>query len=375
MAGIQLRVGFIGVGQIAALHALAYVDNPNATLHAIADQDADTRAARAAEWGVGKAYADYRELLADPNIDTVKIILPHHLHLPVTREALAAGKHVSLQKPICLSLDEADQIIAASEASRASGRLFRVFENFRSYEPFRLARKLIDEGEIGDPLSLRMKNISGRGVGGWTNTSIARAWRSDTAQSGGHLSILDHGYHMASIAMCLMGHVESVHTLSARNSAGWNSAGRNGADANSSAPAMITFRFADGDRLGSWEIVRAPDLLVRTEYYSGDEWMEMTGTRGVAWVNRCSGDLLGVPPVTLYRDGVTRQFSDVDTDWDASFRDGGRDFTRAIMDGTQPDLDAVEAKAVLAFCLAAIKSESEQREVALSELESEGVTG
>jgi predicted dehydrogenase len=180
---------------------------------------------------------------------------------------------------------------------------------------------------------------------------------------------------MASIAMYLMGHVESVHTLSSRNSAGWNSAGRNGADANSSAPAMITFRFADGDRLGSWEIVRAPDLLVRTEYYSGDEWMEMTGTRGVAWVNRCSGDLLGVPPVTLYRDGVTRQFSDVDTDWDASFRDGGRDFTRAIMDGTQPDLDAVEAKAVLAFCLAAIKSESKQREVALSELESEGVTG
>jgi predicted dehydrogenase len=92
-------------------------------------------------------------------------------------------------------------------------------------------------------------------------------------------------------------------------------------------------------------------------------------------VNRCSGDLLGVPPVTLYRDGVKRQFSDVDTDWDARFRDGGRDFTRSIMDGTQPDLDAVEAKAVLAFCLAALKSESEQREVALSELESEGVTG
>ena len=367
MAGTQLRVGFIGAGQIAALHALAYVDNPDATLHAIADQDADTRAARAAEWGVGKTYSDYRELLADPDIDAVEIILPHHLHLPVTREALAAGKHVSLQKPMCLSLDEADQIVAAA---RGSDRLFRVFENFRSYEPFRLARKLIDEGEIGDPLSLRMKNISGRSVGGWTHTPIARAWRSDTAQSGGHLSILDHGYHMASIAMYLMGHVESVHTLSTRNSSGQNSA-----DAFPSAPAMITFRFADGDRLGSWEIVRAPDLLVRTNYYGGDEWVEVTGTRGVVWVNRCSGDLLGIPPVTLYRDGVTRQFSDVNTDWDASFRDGGREFTSAILDGTQPDLNATEAKAVLAFCLAAIKSESDHREISISELESEGVTG
>lgn len=375
MAGTQIRVGFIGAGQIAALHALAYVDNPDAILHAIADQDADTRLTRATEWGVGKTYADYRELLADPDIDAVEIILPHHLHLPVTREALAAGKHVSLQKPMCLSLEEADQIIAASEVSRASGQLFRVFENFRSYEPFRLARKLIDEGEIGDPLSLRMKNISGRGVGGWTHTPIARAWRSDTAQSGGHLSILDHGYHMASIAMYLMGHVESVHTLSSRNGTGRNSAGQNSVDAFPSAPAMITFRFADNDRLGSWEIVRAPDLLVRTEYYGGDEWVEVTGTRGVVWVNRCSGDLLGVPPVTLYRDGVTRQFSDVDTDWDASFRDGGREFTKAIIDGTQPDLDAVEAKAVLAFCLAAIKSESDHREISLGELESEGVTG
>jgi len=362
MAGTNLRVGFIGAGQIAALHALAYVDNPDAVLHAIADRDPDTRSARAAEWGVDKTYSDYRDLLADPDIDAVEIILPHHLHLPVTREALAAGKHVSLQKPMCLSLDEADQIITASSAST---RLFRVFENFRSYEPFLLARKLIDEGEIGDPLSLRMKNISGRGVGGWTHTPIARAWRSDSAQSGGHLSILDHGYHMASIAMYLMGHVESVHTLSTRN----------GGDAFALAPAMITFRFADGDRLGSWEIVRAPDLLVRTEYYGGDEWVEVTGTRGVVWVNRCSGDLLGVPPVTLYRDGVTRQFSDMDTGWDASFRDGGREFTKAIIDGTQPDLDATEAKAVLAFCLAAIKSESDHREISLGELESKGVTG
>ncbi len=138
---------------------------------------------------------------------------------------------------------------------------------------------------------------------------------------------------------------------------------------------MITFRFPDDDRLGSWGIVRAPDLLVRTEYYAGDEWVEVTGTRGAVWVNRCSGNLLGVPPVTLYRDGVTRQFSDVDTTWDASFRDGGREFTRAIMDGTQPDLGATEAKSVLAFCLAAIKSEPEHNEIMLGELESEGVTG
>ena len=356
MASERVGVGFIGAGQIAELHALAYEDDPNGRLVAVADVADGVAKGRSAEWGADRWYTDYRELLADPDVNAVEIILPHHLHLPVTLEALAAGKHVSLQKPMCLSIAEADKIVAAAAGS---DHVFRVFENFRSYEPYRLARRLIDQGEIGEPLSLRMKNISGRGVGGWTHTPVARAWRENTAQSGGNLAILDHGYHMASIAMYLMGPVESVHTLSAQDDD----------DPFSSAPAMITFRFSGGDRLGSWEIVQAPDLLVRTRHYGGDEWVEVTGTRGVVWVNRCSGDLLGVPPVTLYRDGVTRQFSDVDADWDASFRNGGREFTRAIRDGTQPELDAASARAVLSFCLAALESKRTGVTTTLASLE------
>ena len=360
MASERVGVGFIGAGQIAGLHALAYEDDPNGRLVAVADIADGVAERRSAEWGAGRWYSDYRELLADPEIDAVEIILPHHLHLPVTLEALAAGKHVSLQKPMCLSLAEADEIVAAGARS---DRVFRVFDNFRSYEPYRLARRLIDEGEIGEPLSLRMKNISGRGVGGWTHTPEARAWRDDTAQSGGHLAILDHGYHMASIAMYLMGPVESVHTLSTSDD-----------DAPfSAAPAMISLRFSGGNRLGSWEIVRAPDLQVRTKYYGGDEWVEVTGTRGVVWVNRCSGNLLGVPPVTLYRDGVTRQFSDVEAEWDASFRDGGREFTQAIREGTQPELDASEARSVLAICLAALDSKRTGGTITLAEPENEEV--
>lgn len=87
----KVRVGFIGVGQIAELHARGYVDNPSGELVAVADIDPAVAEARAAEWGIEEWYTDYRELLADPAIDAVEILLPHHLHLPVALEALEAG--------------------------------------------------------------------------------------------------------------------------------------------------------------------------------------------------------------------------------------------------------------------------------------------
>lgn len=356
--GRKLNIGFIGAGQIAELHALAYLDNPTGRLYAIADIEPGLAERRRAEWAAEASFTDYRDLLADPAVDAVEIILPHHLHLPVTVAALAAGKHVSLQKPMCLSLQEADAIIAAAERS---DRLFRVFENFRAYEPFRLAKSLVDADEIGELLSLRMKVVSGKGVGGWTHTPGARAWRMDTEQSGGHLAILDHGYHLASIAVFFMGPIEKVHTMAAGVDPD--------AGIHTGSPSMITFKFAGGEQYGSWESVRARDLLVRTKQYPGDEWVEVTGTRGIVWVNRCSGNLLGVPPVTLYRDGVTRHFAGVATDWADSFVWGGHEFTDAIANGTQPELDAAEARHILAFCLAAIKSGAEHREVTLAELE------
>lgn len=359
--GDRVRVGFIGAGQIAALHALAYEDNPSAVLAAVADADPDVAARRAEAWGVPKWCTDYRELLADPHIDAVEIILPHHLHLPVAVAALEAGKHVSLQKPMCLSLDEADRIAAAAAAS---GKLFRVFENFRSYEPFRFAKSLLEAGEIGEPLSMRIKVLSGKGVGGWIHTPQARAWRLRSEESGGWLAILDHGYHITSIAMYLMGPVEQVHTM-----IGFSN---DVPDASSGPPAMITFKFAGGDRYGSWEIIRAPNLLVKTRYYQADEWVEITGSRGVLWVNRCSGELLDVPPVTLYRDGEMRGYSHLETDWGESFRHGGWEFTDAILAGAQPDLTAAEARGALAFGLAAVRSAQEHRTVNLAELERQG---
>ena len=88
----------------------------------------------------------------------------------------------------------------------------------------------------------------------------------------------------------------------------------------------------------------------------------------MVWVTHCTADLLGQPPVILYRDGEMRSYSDMDTDWGNSFRRGAHVFTWAIANGTQPELNGDEAVHALAFALAAVKSASEGRAVKLADM-------
>jgi len=352
----KINVGFIGAGQISELHALGYEDNPTGQLVALADANPKVAEQSAKAYGLTRWYPDYHELLADPQIEAVEILLPHHLHLQVTLDALKAGKHVSLQKPMALTLDEADQMITAADQANT---LFRVFENFRMYEPYMRAKAMMDAGEIGEPLSIRVKTISGRGVGGWIQPEMAKAWRHAPETGGGPPAIIDHGYHLTSIVLFFMGHVERVHAMIDTRASG--------TPAYSGDPAMIIWKHTDGEKYGSWEITHAPDLMVRTNFYPGDEWLEVTGSRGILWVMRCSGDLLGEAPVILHRDGATHRYYDMETHWSDSFIRGAHEFTRSIQEGTQPDLDGREARHALAFSLAAMESGLERREVSLED--------
>lgn len=84
-----------------------------------------------------RVFTNHHDLLAIPDLDLVDLLLPHHLHYPVTLDALAAGKHVSVQKPIALSLVQADEMIAAVQTA---DRTLRVYENFIFYPSDALCR-------------------------------------------------------------------------------------------------------------------------------------------------------------------------------------------------------------------------------------------
>lgn len=341
-----LRVGIIGAGRISDLHAIEYLTNPRATIVAVADANAENARMRGQAWGVPEhnIFTNYHDLLASPEVDLVEILLPHHLHYQATLDAAAAGKHVSVQKPMALTVDQATAMIAATQQA---GVIFKVFENFIFYPPVQRAKALIDAGEIGDLLSIRIKSNAATSPNAWHVPHSAQAWRFDPAQNGGGPLVFDDGHHKFALGWHFMGQAEAVHA--------WIGATEVAPGAILDAPSIVSWKFAGG-RVGALEVVYSPHLVLDTQHYAQDDRIELTGTKGVIWVTRGHGKMLDVPPVVLYRDRQTRTFSDMPVGWEHSFINSTRHFIDAYFAGEPPSLTGEQGRAVLKFALAAQES-------------------
>ncbi|MFQ5699134.1 MAG: Gfo/Idh/MocA family protein [Myxococcota bacterium] len=356
----KVRVGFLGCGRIADLQCLGYLEHPAAEIVAVCDRDEGTARRRAEAWGAARIYTEPEALFDDPDVDAVEILTPHHLHAAHAMAALEAGKHVSLQKPPVCTLEELDQL---EQRARQSRGVIRVFENFMHYPPHRKLGQLIDEGAIGTPLSVRIKTAAGRLSDGWKVGPGSQAWRMDPALCGGGATTFDHGYHCFQMGrQFIAAEPERVHAF-----IHWT---RIGEKAWIDGPALISWRYqGDPPRFGSWEVIASVRMRVRSDYYVSDDRLEIHGSEGIAWVNRCTGKLLEEPALVVYREGETRAFHDLPVDWAESFRGGARDFVDALRAGRAPDQTLAEARKTLRFSLAAARSAAEGREVTLSEVD------
>jgi predicted dehydrogenase len=342
----KLRVGIIGAGRISDLHALEYLANPRAEIVAVADAVPENAQRRGQAWGVApnRIFADYHDLLAVPEVDLVEILLPHHLHHRATLDAAAAGKHISVQKPMALSVAQADEMIAAA---RRAGVIFKVFENFIFYPPVQRAKALIDAGEIGEPLSIRIKSNAATSPTEWVVPTAASAWRFDPAQNGGGPLVFDDGHHKFALAWHFLGQAAEVHA--------WIGATEVAPGAILDSPSIVSWRYPGG-QIGALEVVRSAELVLETQHYAQDDRVEITGTRGVIWITRGHGKMLDVPPVVLYRDRQTFTFSDMPVGWEHSFINSTRHFIDAYFAGQPPVLTGEEGREVLRFALAAQES-------------------
>jgi len=342
----ELRVGFIGTGRISDLHALEYLANDRARIVAISDIDPGIARPRAEQWGVpsDRIFSDYHDLLALPDVDLVEILLPHHLHHQATLDAAAAGKHISLQKPMALSIQEADEMIAAA---KQAGVIFKVFENFIFYPPVQRAKALIEAGEIGDPLTIRIKSNSGTSPTTWDIPHNAWAWRFRPDHCGGGPLVFDDGHHKFSLAWYFMGLAEEVHA--------WIGATELAPDFVLDSPGIVSWKFPN-NRFGSLEVVNSPELVLDTNHYAQDDRIEITGTKGVIWITRGHGKMMDVPPVVLYRDRKVMTYSDMPVGWEHSFINSTRHFIEAYFAGEPPSLTAWEGREILRFALAAQES-------------------
>jgi len=341
-----IRVAIIGTGRISDLHAIEYLQNPSSRIVALCDRDPDLAAGKAKDWGLSDVAieTDLDALLSRTDVDLVEILLPHHLHLSAAHKAINAGKIVSLQKPMCVSLEEADRLVAAAEAY---DRPFKVFENFIFYPPVLKAKALIDEGAIGTPLSIRIKSNPARSATAWDVPPAANAWRQKATEAGGGPLVFDDGHHKFALAWHFMGEPDEVHAFIG------DTEGPGGIRFD--AQSQISFRFP-GNRIGNLEIVYSPDMELATRHYAQDDRVEITGTKGIIWINGGHGRLANAPPLVLYRDGALTEYRDIPTGWEQSFVLSTRHYLEALQNGGLPVLTARQARQILRFALAAEES-------------------
>jgi predicted dehydrogenase len=158
---------------------------PEVSVIAAADSDADRLEAVANRFDIARQYAHYSQLLDDADVEAVVVCVPLHLHAEIGLAALDAGKHLLLEKPIAISLEEADQLIAQAAKSPS---VAMVGFNFRWHRLIRQARKLLLQGRLGT-----IKAIHSVLSGLEAETRGALKWRKRREHGGGML--LDGAIH------------------------------------------------------------------------------------------------------------------------------------------------------------------------------------
>ncbi|MES2713962.1 MAG: Gfo/Idh/MocA family oxidoreductase [Pseudomonadota bacterium] len=171
----QVTIGIIGVGWVGGIRANALGDHPQTRALHVCDIRPDRLAEVARQTKAAGAVDDYRRLLDNPEIEMIYVCTtPESTHFPITRDALLAGKHVMVEKPLAQTTAEADELIAIA---RARGLKLSVGYSQRFNPRFAYVRKAIQEGMIGDPVTcLVSRNVTrelGSKVTGRTKLSPA----------------------------------------------------------------------------------------------------------------------------------------------------------------------------------------------------------
>ncbi|MCX7745884.1 MAG: Gfo/Idh/MocA family oxidoreductase [Clostridia bacterium] len=144
---------------------------------------------------------DYKELLGNKDIEAVDIILPIHLNYQVTRDALEAGKHVMVEKPLAANLEEAKQML---ELERKYKEVVMVAENFRYHPIFLKTKEYLDQGKIGDPYAVFWNHFCHLRM---DNKYAKTLWRLNHQYPGGFIT--DGGVHNIAVFRDLFGDIIS----------------------------------------------------------------------------------------------------------------------------------------------------------------------
>jgi UDP-N-acetyl-2-amino-2-deoxyglucuronate dehydrogenase len=316
-----LRLGIIGVGIIGQGHAKRLTaEAAPAVLVAVADQDPEAARTIAAEHGV-EAAADVPALLAREDVDAVVIAVPSGLHAEVTIQALEAGKHVFLEKPIEITVAAADRIRAAEQRS---GKILTIASQRRFAAENQFLKQIIEERRLGRITSATVE------VPLWRSQEYydSGAWRGTWELDGGG-ALMNQGVHLVDLTLWLLGEIEELFAFT-----GLLAHERIEVE----DTVTVTARLSSGAQLTFQATTAAyGDLPIRMSVM-GDAGSIVTESERV--VHMHSRDGLELP-----------EFAPRDI-----LLEGLRDFVAAVQQGTAPLVSSAEARAAVAFIEAVYES-------------------
>jgi predicted dehydrogenase len=330
----MLRVAIVGCGLISGQHIRAYARFPERARIVVCCDPVRERAEAAAELAGGaRVVTDLAEVLADPEVQSVDLLTPHHLHIAGVEAAAEAGKHILCQKPLARTLEECDRMIAAAE--RAGVHLF-YGEISRTSPVAVAAKRAVDEGRIG-----RIVGLQGTYSNWQTGSYLQTAWRYDPALSGGG-QLLDGGVHVLDYLMHLGGPIAGVmcHTTRFREELG-------GEDT-----ATLSLRF-EGGHLGTLLSSHASATWMPEAYavaFGTDALLVLGGRHGALTLHPRGG---GEPEVLAVERGD-------------SFASMIEAYLGVVLDGNPSPSPARLGRETLEVVLAAYQSAEERREVSIT---------
>lgn len=212
----KIRFGIVGSGYMAKLHSLAlrnigaylWPKLPRIEMVRMADIVAEAAKEGAERWGWQSHTADWKDVTRADDIDMVIVITPNDSHAEIAIDAFKHGKHVFCEKPLSNTVAAAERM---AEAARESGKVNIVNFSYRTWPGVELARQLIRDGELGDPLHFEGHFFQDYAV----DPNLPFSWRFDKSVAGGG-AFGDIGSHIMDIACALMGPVDSITARSMR---------------------------------------------------------------------------------------------------------------------------------------------------------------
>jgi myo-inositol 2-dehydrogenase/D-chiro-inositol 1-dehydrogenase len=342
----QVRFGLIGFGAWGLCHANAIAKTKTAELAAINAPSEASRAAAHKAFPNAQVFGDYRELLAREDIELVDIVVPSNLHYEIASAALKAGKHVLLEKPMALSLEQCDDLI---RIAREEHRIFAVGHELRLSSLWGKVKEMIDAGFVGDPL-YALVELSRRPYRQGSNN-----WRYDINRVGSW--ILEEPIHFFDFARWYLSAAGEPQTVYATS----NSRQPGHPELKDNFSAIVNFAN------GAYAVVS--QTLAAFEHH---QTVKVTGTKGALWASWSGAMDRTLHPTFSLRafDGENVQEIKIDKITGEVFEleDQMAMLVTAIREGGKLSCDAEDGRWSVAMCLAAQQSVDRGEPVAIRDI-------